>query len=141
MNKARAASAALVGLALTATAAVAAAAPTQKPANPAPISTLAQDKNAVGGPNANHGGAVSALARSFHGPDVTSTEPAAPDTTDAAANAHGVAVSAVAQDLTAVGGTNDNHGGAVSAVARGTHGPAAVHGKSAEKGQAGTPTH
>lgn len=140
MNKARAASAAIVGLALTATAAVAAAAPTQEPANAVAISTLAQDTAAVGGPNANHGGAVSTLARSFHAPDTTTTGPATPD---AAANAHGAAVSAVAQDLTSLGGTNANHGGAVSAVARGTHGPAATHGKSADKSQAGThaPTH
>jgi hypothetical protein len=52
-------------------------------------------------------------------------------------------VSAVAQDATAVGGPNDNHGGAVSLVARGTHGASATHGKSAGKSQgaAHKPTH
>jgi hypothetical protein len=135
MNKTRAAAAAIVGLTLTATAALAAAPATQAPANAVAISTLAQDNTAGGGANTNHGGAVSTLARSFQAPDVTTTEPATPDTT---ANAHGLAVSAVAQDLTAVGGTNANHGGAVSAIARGTHGAAATHGTSAGKSQAGT---
>jgi hypothetical protein len=39
---------------------------------------------------------------------------------------HGALVSAVAQDKSAVGGPNNNHGGAVSLVARGTHGTAAA---------------
>jgi len=45
---------------------------------------------------------------------------AAPQLPDAAA--HGTAVSTLAQDETTVGGANDNHGGAVSTLARGTHG-------------------
>jgi hypothetical protein len=39
---------------------------------------------------------------------------------------HGALVSKVAQDESAVGGPNNNHGGAVSIVARGTHGAAAA---------------
>ena len=35
---------------------------------------------------------------------------------------HGAVVSAVAGDPSLVGGKNDNHGGAVSTVARGSHG-------------------
>jgi hypothetical protein len=48
------------------------------------------------------------------------------DSETGAQGAHGAEVSAVAQDETAVGGPNDNHGGAVSIVARGTHGDKAV---------------
>ena len=50
--------------------------------------------------------------------------------TDTAPNAHGKAVSTVAQDQTAVGGKNCNHGGAVSEAAhqgKGEHGNAAKH--------------
>jgi hypothetical protein len=48
---------------------------------------------------------------------------------------HGALVSNVAQDKTAVGGPNNNHGGAVSLVARGTHGAAAAtKGKSKNHG-------
>ncbi|MEO8571721.1 MAG: hypothetical protein ABI553_08450, partial [Chloroflexota bacterium] len=57
--------------------------------------------------------------------------------TDGAQGAHGAAVSAVAQDETLVGGPNDNHGGAVSVVARGTHGAAATRGSSAGHSQSG----
>jgi hypothetical protein len=122
MRKARAATAAVIGVALIATGAMAAA---------GVVSIVAKDHAAVGGANDNHGGAVSTVA----GGAVDQ-----PETVDGAGaqGAHGAAVSAVAQDQTAVGGANDNHGGAVSAVARGTHGPTDVHGKSAGKSQAKT---
>jgi hypothetical protein len=143
MKKARAALAAAVGLTLSATGALAAS---------SAVSTLAQDHAAVGGPNDNHGGAVSTLAQGAHGapdtttPGTTTPETTTPDSTETntgVQGAHGAAVSAVAQDQTAVGGTNDNHGGAVSLVARGTHGPASTHGNSADKSQASVhkPTH
>jgi hypothetical protein len=127
MKKARAALAAVVGLTLTASGVLAAS---------SAISALAKDHSAAGGPNDNHGGAVSTLAKSADDPQDTSTTS---DTTSPADSqgAHGAAVSSVAQDQTAVGGRNDNHGGAVSLVARGTHGSTASHGKSAGKSQAG----
>jgi hypothetical protein len=54
------------------------------------------------------------------------------DSDTAAQGEHGALVSAVAQDKTAVGGPNENHGGAVSLVARGTHADKALtKGKSA----------
>jgi hypothetical protein len=55
---------------------------------------------------------------------------------DTAPNAHGKAVSLVAQDEAAVGGKNCNHGGAVSEAAKKDHGAkhAHLHGKSAGKG-------
>ena len=83
------------------------------------VSDIAQDETAVGGPNENHGGAVSEAARD------TCREPAdevvtEPEVDGEEANAHGECVSAVAQDKEAMGGPNDNHGGAVSEAARET---------------------
>jgi hypothetical protein len=141
VKKARAALGAVVGITLTATGVLAAS---------SAVSTVAQDHADVGGPNDNHGGAVSTVAKGTNGvPDTTTPGSTGPntttDTTEPAGTqgAHGAAVSAVAQDPTAVGGPNDNHGGAVSLVARGTHGPSATHGKSAGKSQgaAHRPTH
>jgi hypothetical protein len=129
VKKARAAAAAIVGLTLTATGALAATPHPQAPTNAVVISTLAQDKTAVGGSHANHGGAVSKLARASNGQPAATTT-GTTDSTGGAQGAHGAVVSAVAQDQTAVGGPNNNHGGAVSAVARGTHGSSATHGKS-----------
>jgi hypothetical protein len=70
------------------------------------------------------------------GDEAEQTEVEAPDTdtpeTDGdnqgagAQGEHGALVSKVAQDESAVGGPNNNHGGAVSLVARGTHGAAAA---------------
>ncbi len=134
MKKARAALAAAVGVTLSATGALAAS---------SAISTLAQDHAAVGGPNDNHGGAVSTLAKGTHDASESTaatmpetTTPESTETSPGAQGAHGAAVSAVAQDQAAVGGTNDNHGGAVSLVARGAHGPTAIHGNSAGHSQA-----
>jgi hypothetical protein len=71
------------------------------------------------------------------------TAPAAGEQTptDTAPNAHGKAVSTVAQDKTAVGGKNCNHGGAVSEAAHQDHGQhgnaekhAGKHGKGHGKG-------
>jgi hypothetical protein len=136
MKKARAALGAVVGITLTATGALAAS---------SAVSTVAQDHSAVGGPNDNHGGAVSTLAKTVDEASDTTTPETTSDTLEPAGaqGAHGAAVSAVAEDLTAVGGTNDNHGGAVSVVARGTHGASATHGQSAGKSQAAAhrPTH
>ncbi len=101
----------------------------------------AAQSDRTGGTNCNHGGYVSTVARETD--DVTNedapkadcnseapadsttntTTDATTDTTtdttvDVAPNAHGKAVSTVAQDATAVGGKNCNHGGAVSEVAK-----------------------
>jgi hypothetical protein len=94
----------------------------------------AAQSDRTGGTNCNHGGYVSTVARESDedadapeadqcSSDTTGTETdtttAETDTTvDEAPNAHGKAVSAVAQDETAVGGKNCNHGGAVSEVAK-----------------------
>ncbi len=135
MNKTRAAASAIVGLALTA-GGVLAAAP-QAPASTSAVSTLAQDNTAVGGTNDNHGGAVSTLAKTLDASTETTTTETPDTSTDGAQGAHGAAVSAVAQDETLVGGPNANHGGAVSIVARGTHGAAGTHGSSAGHSQSG----
>ena len=97
----------------------------------------------TGGPNCNHGGYVSSVAGASgedeetdaadeQQPATCETTPEAPTTeaptieeetpTDTAPNAHGKAVSAVAQDEAAVGGKNCNHGGAVSEAAKKDHG-------------------
>jgi hypothetical protein len=102
----------------------------------------------TGGKNCNHGGYVSQVARASDAPTDenadapttndcssgtptdsgtdttttattdTTTETGTTDTTAEAPNAHGKAVSKVAQDETAIGGKNCNHGGAVSEVAK-----------------------
>ena len=120
MKKAHAAVAAVVGLALTATGVLA--------ATPSPVSVIARDKTAIGGPHANHGGAVSVVAKATV--DAVPTSDPTSDPTGTGPTNHGSVVSAIAQDHTAVGGPNHNHGGAVSAVARGTHGKTGTHGKS-----------
>jgi hypothetical protein len=131
VNKTRAAASAIVGLALTATGALAAAPQSQAPAAAVAVSTLAQDHAAVGGSNENHGGAVSTLARDTNGTPETTTSTEATTTTEVGAQGeHGAAVSVVAEDETIVGGPNANHGGAVSIVARGTQGTTVTHGKS-----------
>jgi len=61
----------------------------------------------------------------------------APQLPDAAA--HGTAVSTLAQDETTVGGANDNHGGAVSALARGSHGASTTNKPSTNVGTPTTP--
>jgi hypothetical protein len=141
VNKTRAAASAIVGLALTATGALAAVPQSQAPAAAVAVSTLAQDQAVVGGSNDNHGGAVSTLARGANGaPETTTTGTTAGDTTTTGVGAqadHGAAVSVVAQDETIVGGPNANHGGAVSIAARGTQAATATRGKSAGKSQAG----
>jgi len=147
VKKTRAAAAAIIGLALSATGALAAAPHLQAPVTAAPVSTLAQDETAVGGSNDNHGGAVSTLAEGTDAPETTTPdatdapETTTPDATDPAdtQGEHGALVSAVAQDKAAVGGPNDNHGGAVSAVARGTHGASTTKGKSTTHDASGVP--
>jgi hypothetical protein len=83
------------------------------------VSDIAQDESAVGGANENHGGAVSQAAGDtcWEPADEVVTEP---EDDGEGANAHGECVSAVAQDKEALGGPNDNHGGAVSEAARET---------------------
>jgi len=128
MKKVAAATAAILGLTLTATAAFAA---TAHPTNHgSAVSALARDHSAVGGPQSNHGGAVSTLAKTDAGqaPTVTTPDPTV-HSGAGAQGSHGAAVSKVAQDKTAVGGPHKNHGGAVSAVARGSHGPSGTQGK------------
>jgi len=100
----------------------------------------------TGGKNCNHGGYVSQVAQEDPSTDETTDQPTTCDTgtgstgdtttttttdttttdtttttTDVAPNAHGKAVSAVAQS-TAVGGKNCNHGGAVSEAAKNNKG-------------------
>jgi len=88
------------------------------------VSEVAQDPEAVGGDNENHGGAVSLAARETCWEaeltdELTDEELTADEVTvESEANAHGVCVSEVAQDPDAVGGPNENHGGAVSEAAR-----------------------
>jgi hypothetical protein len=59
-------------------------------------------------------------------PDTDSPETDGDSQGTGAQGEHGALVSEVAQDKSAVGGPNNNHGGAVSLVARGTHGAAAA---------------
>jgi hypothetical protein len=124
VKKTRAIAAALVGLALTASVAFAAN-PHRETTTAAEVTQDDQDDQAE--------------APEVEAPD-TDTPEADQDTgtaggstaTSQAQGEHGALVSAVAQDKTAVGGPNNNHGGAVSIVARGTHGANAVKkGKSA----------
>lgn len=132
MKKLHALGAGVLGVALSATAVLAASPPSIPPGlaaeDPAPadnhgaiVSAVAGDKTQVGGENDNHGGAVSTVARGTHGPS-DQADPAA--TTGKPSTNHGATVSAVAKDKTQVGGENDNHGGAVSTVAKGSHGSA-----------------
>jgi hypothetical protein len=96
----------------------------------------AAQSDRTGGTNCNHGGYVSSVSRnldeaadeddapkddqcSSETPTETETDTTETDTTvDEAPNAHGKAVSKVAQETDAVGGKNCNHGGAVSEVAK-----------------------
>jgi hypothetical protein len=121
----RAATAAVIGLAIGATGVLAATPVAPASSNASPVSTIARDRTAVGGANNNHGGAVSAVARARG--TAASTSTIATTVTTGAQGTHGAAVSLVAKDPTQVGGKNNNHGGAVSAVARGTHGPKGSH--------------
>jgi hypothetical protein len=125
MKTTRAATAAVIGLALGATGVLAATPTAPASSNASPVSTVARDKTAVGGTNDNHGGAVSAVAQGQGSADSTSTT--GTTITTGAQGTHGAAVSLVAKDPTQVGGKNNNHGGAVSAVARGSHGPKGSH--------------
>ena len=126
MKKLHAVGAGILGVAMSATAALAAApllpglTGESQPADNhgAVVSTVAKDKTQVGGEHDNHGGAVSAVAKGTDVQDATD-----PTTDEAPADNHGSVVSAVARDKTQVGGKNNNHGGAVSAVAHGSHGP------------------
>ena len=104
----------------------------------------------TGGSNCNHGGYVSGVAQGDDedGEDAEADEqqtecetpvepvPAAEVPADTAPNAHGKAVSEVAQS-DAVGGKNCNHGGAVSEAAKKDHSAtqanAATHGNAAKK--------
>jgi hypothetical protein len=127
VNRSRAVVAAFFGVTVTATGAFGATTASHAPVRAIAVEKLAQDHGAVGGPNDNHGGLVSTLARGTNGaPGATSDTRTVgtSDVTNTAQGDHGAAVSAVAKDVTIVGGPNDNHGGAVSAVARGTHGQA-----------------
>jgi hypothetical protein len=90
----------------------------------ATVSAVAKDQSLVGGEHGNHGGAVSEAAHQGTGPDAVedpATEPEDPGTEpqDAAPHPdnHGAAVSAVAKDKSQVGGKHQNHGGAVSEAA------------------------
>ena len=87
------------------------------------VSEVAQDPQAIGRASENHGGAVSEAARAIcldtdDDPELADPEEDEEDLEKA--DTHGACVSAVAQDKSAVGGKNDNHGGAVSEAARET---------------------
>ena len=134
MRKARATAAAVVGLALSATAALA--------AHPSPGTThVAQvtTEDPSESPEASESPEQSETPEAPESPDGDQT---GSNNGSGAQGEHGAAVSAVAQDKTAVGGKNDNHGGAVSAVAHGDHGQGSnasskapkTHGKSGSHG-------
>jgi hypothetical protein len=91
----------------------------------------------IGGTNCNHGGYVSTVAQTEDteepaedasepvvceaapvAEEPVADEPVVEEPVDTAPNAHGKAVSKVAQDKDAVGGKNCNHGGAVSEAAK-----------------------
>jgi hypothetical protein len=82
------------------------------------VSDVARDEDAVGGPNDNHGGAVSEAARETcwdePAPEEDAIEPEVEE------DSQGGCVAEVARDKEARGGPNDNHGGAVSEAARET---------------------
>ena len=87
------------------------------------VSEVAQDGEAIGGLNENHGGAVSEAAQvtcweTDEDPELADPEEDEEDLEET--DTHGACVSAVAQDKSALGGKNDNHGGAVSEAARET---------------------
>lgn len=119
MKKTRAVAAAFVGIALTAGVAFA--------ANPhrdaAPVAEVQDDP---------------AEQAEVEAPDTDTPETDGDSQGESGGGAqgeHGALVSKVAQDKTAVGRPNNNHGGAVSLVARGTHGAAAAtKGKSKNHG-------
>ena len=132
MKKLHAVGAGIVGVAMSATAALAAApllpgsTGGSQPADNhgAVVSTVAKDETQVGGEHDNHGGAVSAVARGANDETTTDEGTTEEGTTDATTkDNHGAVVSAVAKDKAQVGGKHNNHGGAVSAVAHGAHGP------------------
>jgi hypothetical protein len=133
VRKARATAAAVVGLALSATAAFAAH-PNPGTTHVAQVTT--EDPSESAEPSESPEQSESPEASESPDGDQAGSAGAG------AQGEHGAAVSAVAQDETAVGGKNDNHGGAVSAVARGDHGPGAdasskapkTHGKSGQHG-------
>lgn len=141
MKKLHALGTGLVGVALSATAVLAAA-----PASPsegtstiptpasapedartphgAAVSAVAKDETQVGGDHANHGGAVSLVAKQKTDPaSDLAPEPAADPDTQTHPDNHGAVVSAVAKDKTKVGGKHGNHGGAVSEAAHQAHAP------------------
>ena len=101
----------------------------------------AAQSDRTGGTNCNHGGYVSTVAQATDEPAEETeetvdpevvvecetepapvvepvAEPVVEEPVDAAKNAHGKAVVAVAHDKDAVGGKNCNHGGAVSEAAK-----------------------
>lgn len=91
------------------------------------VAEVARDADAVGGPNDNHGGAVSEAARETcwedPAPDEDSANPEVEEDMPPAEeepDQHGACVSEVARDKEARGGPNDTHGGAVSEAARET---------------------
>jgi hypothetical protein len=75
------------------------------------VSEVARDAEAIGGPNENHGGAVSEAAReTCRETDEDADDPDATlDEEDADEDSHGACVSEVARDKSAVGGKNGNH--------------------------------
>jgi hypothetical protein len=137
MKKLHALGAAVIGVTLSASAALAAvphdqaqpeaADPTLASDHGSLVSTVARDVTIVGGEHDNHGGAVSAVSAIPKDPvEADSHEGTAQaEGTDAAAptDTHGSVVSVVAKDPTKVGGKNDNHGGAVSEAAHQAHPP------------------
>lgn len=84
------------------------------------VSAVAQDQDAIGRPNENHGGAVSEAARvtCWETEEEEETEEVTDPDEEEEADSHGACVSEVARDESAIGGKNNNHGGAVSEAAR-----------------------
>ena len=120
MKKSRAVAAAIVGLALSATAAFAASHQRTQPSTDLVVhEDPSEDPTESLDPSES--------------PEAPDSDADAEDAGNAGDN-HGTDVRAVAQDKDAVGGKNDNHGGAVSEAARDNHGHDATRtrGKSAE---------
>jgi hypothetical protein len=89
-------------------------------------------------PQAADGQARAQAASSASHGDASNTDTDGKTNDDVPQGEHGAAVSAVAQDVDLVGGPNDNHGGAVSIVARGDHGAPSDEGDSSTHRQDGT---
>ena len=137
MKSTHAATAALIGLFLSGTVALAAAPSLILTANDGAANGV-QGAEATESPEATETPDASQAPETSEAPHASKAPKASesPDVADGAdaQDGHGGAVSAVAKDKSAVGGKHHNHGGAVSAIARATHGQNDESGKSGKSG-------